>query len=268
MSVGKNPFDKYSSSLYKLAREGRFPHAVIIECADSAEGCNTAMKIAANALCTGKRKEPCGECGNCVKININSHSDVKIIYPQKGSTSIKIDDIRFVREDAHISSNEGSYKFYIIADADCLTVQAQNALIKILEEPPSKVIFIILCRSSLSLLETVRSRSQIFGNSNNPALETDSKLKDLAENIVDSSLKRDKCSVIRCVSSVPNDRLFFKNLINEITENFLKAYSFKSNPDINSEKLIKVIDELQYIAGLIDKNINFNLIASYLCACL
>lgn len=268
MNENKNLADEYSENLYGLAQGGKLPHAFIIECLDSDKAYSAALKTAENALCTGGGNKPCGKCGNCVKMANNSHPDVKTICPQGTPKSIKIDDIRFVREDAYIASNEGSYKFYIIADADCLTVQAQNALIKIMEEPPVKVIFIILCKSSLSLLGTVRSRSQIFKIGQEDAQEANAQRKDLAMNIAHASLKNDKCEVMELIASVPNERIFLKNLIDDIIESFLKICFRESDVYADSKKLIKKIDNLKYTASLTDKNINFNLLACYLCACL
>ncbi len=258
-----------AEKLYELARKSRLPHAVIIECIDITEAYNVALKVAAIAFCTGSKSKPCQKCANCVKMNSLSHPDVRIISPKGNTKSIKIDDIRFVREDAYIISNEGSFKFYIITDADYLTVQAQNAFIKILEEPPKKVIFIILCESSLSLLETIRSRSQIFKiNNNESTKEANLETKKLAEKIARANLSCDKCEVIKLVAPISNDRIFLKNLIDNITESLLKIYFCENNFNINPENFLKTIDELRYISDLADKNINFNLLTCYLCACL
>jgi hypothetical protein len=270
LSLNEKSSNTYSSeNLYSLAREGKLPHAIMIECADSAQAYETAFKTVANAFCANSDgNEPCGKCGNCIKMSSNSHPDVKTVYPQGNPKSIKIDDIRFMREDAYIASNEGSYKFYVIADADCMTVQAQNALIKILEEPPKNVIFIILCKSSLSLLGTVRSRSQIFKIGHESAGETDTNRKNLAKDIALASLKNDECEVIKLMASIPNDRIFLKNLIDDIIEIFLKLCAQSNDFGKNSESLIKSINDLKYTASLADKNINFNLLTCYLCACL
>lgn len=269
MSVDKTPLDTYAKNLCGLAREGRLPHAVIIECADSAQARSAALETAENALCGSDEDMPCQKCGDCIKMHSNSHPDVKIISPERGnSKSIKIDDIRFIREDAYIASSEGSYKFYILADADYLTVQAQNALIKILEEPPAKVIFIILCKSSLSLLETVRSRSQIFKIGSENVQESRSLEKDLANSIAHSGLKNDRCEIIKLISSVPNDRLFLKNLIDDIIKSLFSACFQKNHTCKDYKTLMKTVTDLKYTASLVDKNINFNLLTCYLCACL
>jgi DNA polymerase-3 subunit delta' len=260
--------NKCSENLYRLAREEKLPHTVIIECSDSAQASKAALETAEHLFCTDSEIKPCKKCGNCLKIRANSHPDVKTVCLQGNSKSIKIEDIRFIREDAYISSYGGGYKFYIIADADYLTVQAQNAFIKILEEPPQKVIFFILCKSSLSLLGTVRSRSQIFKISCEPK-EDDLIQGNLAENIMQASLKGEEHEVIRLIASIPSDRMFLKNLIDDIIENYLALYVDDSSICGRvSGNRVKLIDELKYAASLVDKNINFNLLTCYLCACL
>ncbi len=137
-------FDMQKNMLLDLAKAGTLSHAIIVECDDVPEALDFFMNVVKIKLCTGANK-PCGECGNCVKVKSNSHPDVKIIGVTGKNQSIKIDDIRSIREDAYIISGEGSDKFYIIENADYMTVQAQKALIRIVEERPKNVIFDLIC---------------------------------------------------------------------------------------------------------------------------
>ncbi|MEG2858188.1 MAG: hypothetical protein RR994_06180, partial [Clostridia bacterium] len=75
-----------------------------------------------------------------------------------GDAKIKVDEIREMRASAYISPNDGERKVYIICSADNMTQEAQDALLKILEEPPQFTAFILLCYNHNSLLSTVRSR--------------------------------------------------------------------------------------------------------------
>ena len=70
-----------------------------------------------------------------------------------------MDEVRFLRSDVMMQPNDLDYKIYIVEEADLLTVQAQNALLLTLEEPPSYVLFLLLCTSATNLLETIRSRA-------------------------------------------------------------------------------------------------------------
>ena len=141
------------------------PHACIIEGAKGT-GKHTIALMAAAALGCQQADNtnmpiPCGECDSCLKILERKSPDV-IIVGSEGKASIGVDAVRFLKEDVHKSPNDLDYKIYIIEDADKMTVQAQNALLLTLEEPPAYVRFFLLCESANALLETIRSRAPIF----------------------------------------------------------------------------------------------------------
>lgn len=255
----------YLNVLYDLAVEHKFPHAVILECSSEKICEEAALKIAEISLCTGNTK-PCGKCSNCIKMKSGYHPDVSIISPQGTGKSIKIEDIRFIRDDAYIVSNEGGYKFYLIKNAESMTVQAQNAFIKILEEPPEKVIFLLLCASAGALLDTVKSRSQIFKLDEN--FEESSESITLAKDLVQAAVKKDACEVIRCAAKIPNDRKIFKDVVQCTLSELLSMYSNGDFDSVNSKEFIKNIEEIRCVSQLIDKNVNFNLLVCYFCACL
>ena len=101
--------------------------------------------------------DACGVCPACTRIERGIHPDVVVIEP--GDTgSIKIDAIRDIVERAGYRPFEGRRRVVIIDQADALVTQAQNALLKTLEEPPSSSVFILVSARADSLLPTVQSR--------------------------------------------------------------------------------------------------------------
>lgn len=104
---------------------------------------------------------PCGSCAACEKVYGGICPDVHIIG-RGNKASIGVDAIRFLRSDVLIAPNDMDTKIYIIEDAETMTVQAQNALLLTLEEPPPYVLFLLLCNGSDALLETIRSRAPIL----------------------------------------------------------------------------------------------------------
>lgn len=101
----------------------------------------------------------CGHCQACSKIQRNIHPDVLCYGFDK---VLNVAEVRSIRDDAFILPNEGKRKIYIIAQADKLNQQGQNALLKILEEPPPYVLFFLITDQGNNVLETIRSRCQIL----------------------------------------------------------------------------------------------------------
>lgn len=104
---------------------------------------------------------PCLECPACRKVLEDKCPDIRVIG-RDGKASIGVEAIRFLRSDVLIPPNDLDTRIYIIEDADTMTVQAQNALLLTLEEPPPYVLFLLLCDGADNLLETIRSRAPVL----------------------------------------------------------------------------------------------------------
>lgn len=142
----------------------RIPHACLI-CAPSAEAAlNKAQELAAKAVCSGEGPlKPCGVCRNCRKVRSGVHPDVITLsraVDEKGKQkqNITVDQIRALSADAIVLPNEAERKVYIIDGAETMNPAAQNAALKLLEEPPPAVVFLLCTVRPMQLLETVRSR--------------------------------------------------------------------------------------------------------------
>ena len=129
-----------------------------------------AMDIARTLNCTGD-SPPCGNCSTCKRISAGKHPDVVIINKATGrdpkdrkkSMEIGIDVIRdFLQKSSNLPPYEGRSKVFIIDDADLMSTEAANCLLKTLEEPPEHVVIILLTSEEKTLLPTVVSRCQRF----------------------------------------------------------------------------------------------------------
>jgi len=100
----------------------------------------------------------CDECLSCRKIEHGSHGDIHWIRPESKSRVITIDQIREVAKDIQLKPTEAEYKVAVIVGADRLRVEAANAFLKTLEEPPAKSILILLTMDAEQLIETILSR--------------------------------------------------------------------------------------------------------------
>lgn len=137
---------------------GAFPHAILIEGPKGSGRRTLAGLIAAAAVCEGHGDLPCGECAACRKVFHGSHPDVTVTGGDGEARSFHIDTVRELREQAYILPNEAKRRVFILCDVQAMTEQAQNALLKVLEEPPSHVVFILTCEQRAQVLETVLSR--------------------------------------------------------------------------------------------------------------
>lgn len=121
-------------------------------------GRHIAAKLFANALvCENVVGAPCGTCHACIGAKADTNPDIVYIKPTDKKT-ISADQARGIVVDAYIKPMESTKKVYIVEDGALLNEFAQNCLLKILEEPPEYVVFIIIATSESVLLQTVLSR--------------------------------------------------------------------------------------------------------------
>ena len=153
--------EEVKSELSELMKKDTLPHAMIIEGAKGTGKKTLAEIIARFCVCSSDNNRPCGMCGDCIKAEKNIHPDI-FIADGNNSGELNIEAIRNIRSDAYIKPNEAAKKVYILLNCEKMLMPAQNAFLKILEEPPENVIFILTAVSAASLLQTVRSRSRIL----------------------------------------------------------------------------------------------------------
>ena len=118
-----------------------------------------AMEFAKMILCTAQNQY-CGECKSCIEFDTNNNPDFKIIEPE--GNSIKIEQIREFQSKVSEKPIISNRKVYIINDCDKMTPEAQNCLLKTLEEPPEFVTIILIVANESALLTTIKSRCMII----------------------------------------------------------------------------------------------------------
>ncbi len=145
----------------------RIGHAYLITGAEQI-GKTTLARIFAQALnCEAPSQErPCNQCRTCHLIATDHHPDVRFIQPQiseRGKHSIKIDQIRLLQQELNLSPYEARTRLAILKRFDTANINAANAFLKTLEEPPSKVVLLLTANDADSLLPTIASRCRTIG---------------------------------------------------------------------------------------------------------
>ena len=134
---------------------GTLPHAIIIEGVRGSGKSTVARHIALLLNCKHS-PDVCYLCDSCKKILGKNHTDVVYISVPEGKTQLGIESVRFMKSDVYIKPNESDYKVYIIQNAERMTPEAQNALLKVLEEPPARVVIMLLGSKRLWFLIQLR----------------------------------------------------------------------------------------------------------------
>ncbi len=145
--------------LRHLLTTNRIPHAFLMEGQRGIGKGKLALQLAMGICCSAKESRPCGSCPSCVKAVHGNHSEIKRIDEE---SVIKIETIRELQKEIQLKPYEGTKKVFIINNAEAMTIQAQNALLKTLEEPPSYATIILLTNNASSLLPTIISRCQLL----------------------------------------------------------------------------------------------------------
>ena len=146
-------------TLAAFVNGGRFPHALLLEGPEGSGRRTFAREIAAALFCRGEHK-PCGSCNQCRKVLEQNHPDVEYYGGDGSRRSFHIDTIRQLRQNAWLLPGEAPCRVCVLCGAENMTDQAQNALLKILEEPPEHTVFILTAENRAMLLSTILSRVQ------------------------------------------------------------------------------------------------------------
>lgn len=149
--------EKEKDHLQNALSSGRLSHAYIFEGEEGMGKRTLARTFAALLQCEAHGSEPCGVCVSCMQAESGNHPDIIHIKPEK--SRLGVDEIRTkLNSDIAVKPYSSQYKIYIIEAAGSMTEQAQNALLKTIEEPPSYGIIVLLTENQGSFLPTILSR--------------------------------------------------------------------------------------------------------------
>ena len=210
-----------------------------------------AMDFAKAILCLDEKSKYCNVCKSCIEFDSNNNPDFKILEPD--GNSIKIEQIRELQSKIIEKPIISSKKVYIINDSDKMTKEAQNCLLKTLEEPPEFATIILIGANESAYLSTIKSRCMILHFEN----IQDEKLKEILKNKFNQKLdnemllKFSQGSISRAINIIENKEIYEK--IEEIISNIHKK------DIIEIMKMSEIIYKSKEIINDILENINIQL---------
>ena len=146
--------------LIALAEAGRLPHALLFSGPHGVGKPSLAEALIARTLCQAPGEVACGRCHACQMLASGYHPDLMRVSPDEGKRQIRIDAIREINGFVSQTAQQGGYRVIIISPAEAMNVAASNALLKSLEEPGGRTLFLLLSDIPSHLLPTIRSRCQ------------------------------------------------------------------------------------------------------------
>lgn len=260
-------------------KQWNFPHGVLVECQNSNEGEDFARFIANALVCTGDSK-PCSVCPDCIKAQGKGHPDIFETDGIKGkSKNFTVDAVREIRDDAFVIPNESDKKIYILKNGHNMNEQAQNAILKILEEPPSYVYFIIVTESKSTMLETVLSRVQVYSLLSDEGVITE-KEATAVKNLVGAILNINELALMEQTAVFQKNNQFAKSVLILMTEvfrdalvkknGFIRDFRFPEETNnlckgLTAKSLLQLISACDELISSIDRNCNNNLLVVRMC---
>ena len=137
---------------------GRLTHGILIHEDPGAGGLELARWIAQRLNCQGAKRAPCGECQQCQWIATDQHPDVTRLSPLEDSQYILTEAVRDLISELSLTSHGRGYKVAVISPAETLYANAAHSLLKTLEEPPARMLLLLVTSQPSRLLATIRSR--------------------------------------------------------------------------------------------------------------
>ena len=152
--------DSAVALLRRSLNEGRLAHAYMITGPRHLGKMTLAMDLARALNCTAAER-PCGECTQCDRVSRGLHTDVKVVGVEKG-VMIAIDQVRETQREVSLAPFEGASRVVIIDEAERLSQEAANGMLKALEGPPDQVVLVLLAPDTGAVAPTLSSRCQLL----------------------------------------------------------------------------------------------------------
>lgn len=261
-----------------LFGEGRLPHAVILE---GAPVRNDMARLLARALvCESDEERPCGRCPACIKALAGSHPDLTVLDGDDDPRVFPIDTIRSIRSDAYVRPNEAPGKVFLLLGVQSMTEVSQNALLKVFEEPPENVTFLLTVTSVTSLLATIRSRAQVFSLEGEAAPEEE--VRETAARLAEAVLAKNESDLLFQLGGLIRDKTRLASVLEQLELVFRDAAVLRAGGTaclsgsegparalasaLTRDRLLLLYEEIKKAGRATERNANAALLATALCS--
>lgn len=248
--------ENIKSTVLNFINSQRIPHAIMIEAGSESDSLSLAEFLASASVC-GESGAPCGNCLNCHQAEVKTHPDISYVTPLDGKKNLTVGQIRELRADAFVKPHSADRRVFIIDGAHRMNEQAQNALLKVLEEPPRGVVFILITPSKTFLLDTIVSRCVLL--SLPAATQSGDDYSLSAAKFIDLLIDGSEYEMLKLLAPYEKNRL--------AAENFLNALAIECAKRLKAggafaRALDTLYDDTKYYLDLLKTNINMSLFSS------
>lgn len=265
----------------------RTPHALLLTGGNVSIRKATAKLIASALLCSADAEKPCNKCSNCKKIKAEVHPDIWEISGNDKLRSIKKEAVTELQRQAYLLPNEADKRVIIILEANGMTQEAQNAILKILEEPPRFSCFVLACNMKEALLPTILSRTVALnlgeaGGTKNDK-KADKKAYEIALGILENLTAVNEFDLMVKTAPIEKDRQLLKKSCESMMIMLWDVLKIQSEKDflavspsdafdvlrtlakkLRAAQVFDVIEVLKIITQDADRNANENLLVTRL----
>lgn len=225
--IGQLVSENIKELLLSYSHKDAFPHTFLVEGGGADARLEFSRYLANIILCTGENK-PCNSCSHCVKCKALSHPDLKEYGDISSSATFKVDTCREIRSDCFVIPNDGDKKVYILKEVQNMNDSGENALLKILEEPPPYVHFIMTCDSRSSMLSTILSRATVIPLGWGCKDEYDEKILSLTLSVALAAAESGTLPVIKALAPFEKDKDGFKKMLLCLSDVYLDSLKVKN----------------------------------------
>lgn len=233
-----------SEALQSLIKRRSLPHAALFTGQNAAYNADLFAKA---AVCMSDGERPCGKCPACIKAAAKTHPDIIYCEPKKPNNPYPVDYVREIRQSTGIKPNEAAVKIYIFTGADYISAVAQNALLKIIEEPPKSVMFALCCNKKEQLLDTIISRVTVIPCGGAVMSGTTDESDGLAEKILHDTVRGSEYELLCDTLPLIKDKALFEQTISSLKAMLRCLYLKKSGADVDDRYYDAVSDVIGHV---------------------